>query len=816
MPIFVRYKFCKSSIIFIMPGKIAIAVLIAFVSIIQLKAQESEVTINHEGKDFTMLKHAWKAQWITHPTASTLDYGVFNFRRSFNLNNKPEKFIIYVSADNRYRLYVNGHYVCMGPARGDMGHWRYETLDIAPYLQAGINLIGAEVVNFGEFRHAAQQTFQTAFILQSDKGNDVVVNTGDKQWKVIRNAAFDDIAFSSADMRGYYAAGPGDNFDMAKYPWGWQNPDFKDVDWLQPKLATVEFAVGPGFLYGSTWFLVPRGIPLLEESIQYIPVLARSVGIEPNDEFLRGEKPLVIPPNTKATLLMDQTHHTIGYPELLVSEGKNSIIKITYAEALFDSDWKKGDRNDIDGKSILGYYDIIKPDGGERRLFKPLAQRTYRFIQFDIETQDDPLQILDYHGIYTAYPFKENATFKTDNPMLTKIWDASWLTLRNSAVETYIDPYYEQMQYIGDTRIEALISLYVSGDDRLMRKAIEMFDQSRLPSGLTQSRYPAYIVQVIPPFSLLWIGMVHDHYLYRNDETFIKSFLPGIRGVLKWFEQRIDETGMLTNLEWWNFTDWSPGFKNGIPSGADDGYSALIALQYVMAAQYAAELFQENGWEYEAKKFEDSAEKVRQSVYDQCYVPSKGLFAETPEKQLFSQHTQIMAVLTDAIPAYQQEALMKKVLHDENLIPAMIYFKFYMFRALQKAGLGAEYLDQLGPWKKMINLGLTTFAEKDTEPRSECHAWSASPCFDFLHTVAGIRPGKPGFKTVIIEPNLGQLESIKVKFPHPNGIIELHIQKETGKPSQAFIRMPDKVQGEFIWKGNRSPLLPGYQEIELK
>ncbi len=154
--------------------------------------------------------------------------------------------------------------------------------------------------------------------------------------------------------------------------------------------------------------------------------------------------------------------------------------------------------------------------------------------------------------------------------------------------------------------------------------------------------------------------------------------------------------------------------------------------------------------------------------------------------------------------------------HEGNLIPAMIYFKFYMFRALQKAGLGSEYPDQLGPWKKMINLGLTTFAEKDTEPRSKCHAWSASPCFDFLHTIAGIRPGKPGFKTVIIEPNLGQLESIKVKFPHPEGTIELQIQKETGKPSRAFILMPDNVQGEFIWNRNRSPLLPGYQEIELE
>ncbi len=792
-----------------MPKNSAFSLFVLLIFSLRLMAQESTVTVNYQGKDFTKLKHTWKAQWITHPSASTLDYGVFNFRRTFTLERKPAKFIIYVSADNRYRLYVNGRYICMGPARGDLAHWRYETIDIAEYLNAGENTIAAEVVNFGEHRHAAQQTFQTAFILQSDRSNDVIVNTGDKQWKVIRNSAFKCISFSSDEMHGYYAAGPGDNFNMSEHPWGWKNPGYNDSDWLQPRPATVEFAVGRGFLYGSTWFLVPRSIPMLEETPQRIPKLVRATGCNADDGFLKGKNPLTIPAHSKATLLLDQTHHTIGYPELLVSEGKNATIRITYAEALFDINWKKGNRNELEGKRILGYYDIVKPDGGVKRLFKPLAQRTYRFVQFDIETGDEPLKILDYHGVYTAYPFKENAAFETGDPMLKKIWDASWLTLRNSAVETFIDPYYEQMQYIGDTRIEALISLYVSGDDRLMRKAIELFDQSRLPFGLTQSRYPAYIVQVIPPFSLLWIGIIHDYYMYRDDDEFVKKFLPGIRNVLEWFGGHIDDTGMLTGLEWWNFTDWSPGFQNGIPPGADDGYSALIALQYVKAAQYATELFEKFDWKYEAKKYAESAGLVKRSVYEHCYVPSRGLLAETPDKKLFSQHTQIMAVLADAIPPETRVLLMRKTLEDTTLIPVMIYFRFYLFRALQKAGLGNEYLDQLGPWKKMISLGLTTFAEKDTEPRSECHAWSASPCFDFLHTVAGIRPGSPGFKTVIIEPSPGNLSSLKAKFPHPAGMIELQI--ETKKKNQTIItvNMPENLRGKLIWKGNVRDLSPG-------
>ena len=101
---------------------------------------------------------------------------------------------------------------------------------------------------------------------------------------------------------------------------------------------------------------------------------------------------------------------------------------------------------------------------------------------------------------------------------MSDIFQIGWRTARLCAVDTYMDcPYYEQLQYIGDTRIQALISYYNSGDDRLARHAIDMMSFSRLPEGITQSRYPTNNIQIIPPFSLLWIGMVSDYYKYTLD-----------------------------------------------------------------------------------------------------------------------------------------------------------------------------------------------------------------------------------------------------------------------------------------------------------
>jgi hypothetical protein len=216
-----------------------------------LLCQESTVNINYEGKDFFRLKHAWKAQWITHPTETTLDYGVFLFRKTFSLTDVPSEFIIHVSADNRYRLYVNGQYVCYGPAIGDINHYRYETVNISKWLKKGMNCIAAEVVNFGEYRRAAQQTFQTGFILQTYAGElDLNISTGISDWKVKRNYAYTCIPFTSDSLQAYYAAGPGEKINAALYPWGWNETNFNDQDWPAPRKCTVEFAVGRGFLYG--------------------------------------------------------------------------------------------------------------------------------------------------------------------------------------------------------------------------------------------------------------------------------------------------------------------------------------------------------------------------------------------------------------------------------------------------------------------------------------------------------------------------------------------------------------------------------------
>jgi hypothetical protein len=757
-----------------------------------------------------LLSQRWKASWISCPEASRKEFGVFHFRKIFSLDSPPKRFVIHVSADNRYQLFVNGRRALKGPARGDLNHWRYESIDIAEHLRAGKNSLAAIVWNYAAHSPMPQMSFETALIIQGDGATEAAVNT-DATWKVQPSQAIELLPVDMGKMRGYFVAGPGEKLDGSRHPWGWEQADYDDATW-KPALTLTRG--GPRGIRDSPsrWMLVERNIPLMEEKQERLARVVRAKGVEVADGFLQGQSPLTIPANASATILLDQSSLTTAYPELVTTGGRGSMIKLTYAESLRKGN-DKGNRNETEGKEILGYEDRFLTDGGERRLFRPLWWRTFRYLQLDVQTDAEPLVIEDLRAIFTAYPFTLKAKFESDDPELEKIWEVGWRTARLCAHETYMDcPYYEQLQYVGDTRIQALVSLYMTGDDRLMKNAIELMDESRTPEGLTQSRYPSALPQYIPPFSLFWIGMMHDLWLHRGDQDFLRPFLGGQRGVLNWFEARLSPSGLLGNLEWWNFVDWTSDFKDGVPPQERDGQSSIISMQLAAALLESADLESAMGSKQIAEHYRSLAAKIIEAVRSSCWDSSKKLIADTPARRAFSQHANILAVLLDVVSVEDQQAVMKKVLADEKLTQCSYYFRFYLFRAMKKSGLGDEYLKQLKPWRRMLELGLTTWAEKPEPSRSDCHAWSAHPNFDLLATVAGIEPATSGFGEVKIEPHLGSLTRLIATFPHPLGDITVRYKRD-GASLVADIQLPENLSGWFVWNGNKVKLRGGEQHI---
>jgi alpha-L-rhamnosidase len=393
----------------------------------------------------------WHASWVTHPTAPLREPLVLHFRRTLSLDAAPASYTVRVSADNRFILYVNGQRVGDGPARGDLTHWRYERFDLAPFLHAGKNFITATVWNWGIFAPIAQMSDRTAFLLESEATGAQGISTPEG-WEVEMEPGHTPLDRSSVTVKTYFASGPGEQIDAAKYDWNWNSPDDTNSGWVpvgspmrDSIYPTVNKAHSAQVTGDNNWGLVPDALPHMayEPTSAGDVVRVDTIGAEqPGSDKFPGA-PLTLPSGVHIHLLLDRKTLTTAYPILTVSGGKGAKIWLTYSEALYDKEGHKGDRDEVNNRNARGLRDEFLPDGGAHRVFQPLWWRTWRYLDLDIETGGEPLQLESLTAAFTAYPFEERASFKSDDAELAKIWEISWRTARLDAHETYMDtPYY--------------------------------------------------------------------------------------------------------------------------------------------------------------------------------------------------------------------------------------------------------------------------------------------------------------------------------------------------------------------------------------
>jgi hypothetical protein len=759
-------------------------------------------------------RQSWTAEWISHPTAELRARGVFHYRKVIQLSAKPEHFWVEASADNHFVLYVNGLRMGEGPAKSDLAHWHYETLDLASSLHAGDNVIAATVWNFGIYAPLAVISDRTAFLLQGDGPAESMIDTN-STWQVEEEMGQDFIPRVGNGFMFYWAADPGEQLDAHLYDWKWKETGSSaSSHWVGATSAMREtiypkddVAVPWGRDVHNRWVIDPDPLPQMEYSAVSAGKVVRT-NLPAAQQF--PAQPAVIPPHTETEILIDSGVMVAGFPELTVSGGSGSSISLGYAEALYDTHLRRGNRNEIGDRQVLGQFDKFLPDGGEGRTFAPLWFRTWRYFQIKIKTANEPLRLDGMRVNFSAFPFVLRATFTSSDPQLAAIWDICWRTARLGAHDTYMDtPFWEQLQYIDDTRIQALISYTVPGDARLALPALHAFDRSRIPDGITQSRYPASLQQFIPLFSLSYVDMLHDYWLYVPDEDTARTLLPGTRPVLEWFFERQYDDGFLKTLPY-----------SSCSRGPQDR-SALNTLTLVDTLQQAAELEEHFGEKYLANKYRMIASKASQTVYRTCWNAKLGLLADSPEQDRYSQYTNIYGVLTDAIPAGVQAGVMRKILAPNEgvepgvkLVPVDLHSQFYLSRAIDKSGVGEDYLKTIEPWRQMPANGFTTTPEFADPTRSDTHAWSAHPIYDLLTIVAGVHPASAGFASVRIAPNPGALEHFEASMPNPKGAISVRYRHD-GQRALFTISLPEGMNGTFAWGGQQYQLHGGEQELVL-
>ena len=375
---------------------------------------------------------------------------------------------------------------------------------------------------------------------------------------------------------------------------------------------------------------------------------------------------------------------------------------------------------------------------------------------------------------------------------------------------TWIAPTTSNCNTWGMQELQALVSLYNSGDDRLVKNVLSQADRSRIAEGITLSRYPTDLHQQIPTFSLWWIGMLHDYWMYGRDTAFIADLLPGERQVLNFFNHYQQADGTLKDVPYWIFSDWVDEWSQGIAPVGKNGKSALLDIQLLWTYKLAAQMEAKMGLKDFAKLYSVRAAQLTKAIQDKYWDTQRGLYADTEEKNSFSQHVNALAILAGLVNNKAAAAIGVKIMDDSSLTQATIYFKYYVHQAMIKAGFGNNYMNWLTIWKKNIEMGLTTWAEISNinNARSDCHAWGSSPNIEFYRTILGIDSDAPGFTKVLIKPQPGNLQNISGEIPHPDGTIKVSYIKK-GVSWNVLVELPGKVTGSFQFLGKSMVLKPG-------
>lgn len=763
--------------------------------------------------------------WVNEPELVNPDESVLvYFRKEFTLDEVPESLMIRVSGDTRYKLFVNGAFAEFGPVKGDKQLWYVDSVEIAQYLQPGVNVLAAELLRYPEEHnkgnHGMFRTDMPGFYLAEESVVEAKRNAEgptpktDLDYLPVEDGEGHDL--SAGETWKYHIE---KNFRIVcENPWfsplwiledragddeaiGWKKAGFDDSKWDHVKTYTdhqVSQAVSPGNLS-------PRTIPFLKKDLKsFISLYGKKETATPEaawNDMLFGAGCVTIPAHSHEIVEIDAGEEMTGFLSLRMGAGRGSDVKIMCAEAYIypaknvdsfeTSHPTKGDRTDCENGVLMGYSDTYHVNGfGSDTCpeeYAPFWFRTFRYLQLDIETGDEPLTIYDFDYRETGYPLEAKTTVNVSDETLAPVWDISLRTLKRCMHETYEDcPYYEQLQYAMDSRSQILYTYAVSADDRLARKCMDDFRRSQRYDGMTNCSYPCTGPNVIPGFSIYYIMMLYDHMMYFGDKKFLQKHLGAVDGILEYFRNLQDDRGIVKKnggpngrARYWSFIDWTLQWRpqSGVPTANLTGPITMESLLYIMGLDAAADVNEYLGRMDTAAEYRTRADEVRAAVNKYC-TGANGMIQDGPGYEDYSQHCQVFAAITNTVTGERARKNLEITLdHKDDYAQCSVAMAYYLFRALKKTGMYERTDECWNVWRKMVENKLTTCVEDGVNGRSDCHAWGALALYELPSVVLGVRPAAPGYEKIAVEPHPGYMTSASGDVITPRGMVHVEWKK---------------------------------------
>ncbi|MBP3918691.1 MAG: family 78 glycoside hydrolase catalytic domain [Clostridia bacterium] len=619
------------------------------------------------------------------------------FRRVFTLENKPRCATLSISADDYYKLYVNGVFVTQGPAPGYSQHYYYNDIDIADYLCKGRNVIAVHTYYQGLYNRvwvSADLRHMLICALSCD-GKEVLVS--DTAWRCREHSGY-----KHPQVRKFgYDTQFAEDFDSRSPEVGFEAPDYDDSAWdfacikqntdyrfyLQPTKQLAIYEVAPMTLRRTA---CPDGTVCIDGDIGFECVGALTL----KAKGLAGT--------------------TVGIfcGEELCDDGSvryNMRCNCTYEEY-----W-----------TLSGGMDTLVPyDYKGMRYFRLRLPAGCTVADGDIKMQ------------VRHYPYREAISCPSTDSTIRAVWKLCADTIKYAVQEVYMDcPTREKGQYLGDGTVSSAAHLLLTGDGAMMKKALYEYARSTFITDGIMTVAPCSFMQEIADYSMQYPHQLLWYFRHTQDRETLEALAPYCEAAAAYFRRFDRGDGLLSGVDTWNLIDWPENLRDhyDFPAKKPIGLGAhnvINAFWYGMCSDLD-----------EIRTLLGTAadraytERVGHAFVREFYDPEQKLFTDAKATRHTASHSNFMPLYMGLYRYIEEDIRPQMVsLIRERGFCMGVYMAYFMLEGLKKAGYMQDAIDMIkspGGWCNMLDEGATTLYEawgKDQKwNTSFCHPWAAAP-----------------------------------------------------------------------------------------
>ena len=623
-------------------------------------------------------------------------------RRAFRMGRHAKRAELLITADDYYKLYINGVFVAQGPAPGYPDHYYVNRIDVLKYLRSGENVIAVDCYYQGLVNRVwVSGDMRQGFMCEMHVDGKVILRS-DEHFHYMKSNSY-----VSKTETGYKTQFT-EHFDLRNEPKGWKDIRFDDFMWT----ACFE-------RQSTDYKFVWQDTPMLDTEIVKPKTVTKEISTVHVD-FGKEIAGVILAEFSGASGKKVVLH--LG--EELDSDGVNARYK-TRANCEYEHSF------------------ILDGDLNEWEMYDYSA---FRYADFILE---DGVKLVSVEARRQYYPFDEDkCTLDTTEKNLQKVFDLCKNTMKTGVQEGYIDcPTREKGQYSGDLAVTSLSHIYLSGDTRLLKKSLDDWMRSgKIASGL-MAVFPSAFMQEIADYSLLFPMVAYRYYEHTEDTEYLKECLSAAERILKTYEKYARADGLIENVtEAWNLVDWPENLRDGYAFPLDrpvgKGCHNVINAFYLGAVYYTEKIAEAIG-----VKFNPKFMKLRESFNDAFLSVDTNLYVDAIGSDHSSVHSNILPLFFPIAPEDKIEGISEYLI--KRGMCCGVYMAFFYLKALAKAGKFKAVYDLIvsegrNSWMNMISEGATTLFEawgKDMKwNTSLCHPWASAPVPVLIEDILGITP----------------------------------------------------------------------------